>query len=271
LSKAATIQLSLIRDIFDIVIRASQILNIDDDYSDELKKMIDRLYPYEMDSQGLLKEYAEDFPLPFPGHRHMSHLYGVFPAYDRAIMNCPQLLEAAKKSLNHRWESGWDQTGWNLGWTITLFARMQDKENAYKALVQMLASATLPNLFDNHPPFQIDGNFGGVAGIAEMLLQSHTDEIVLLPALPDAWKDGSVKGLLARGGLEVSMKWRDSQIEEIELAASSTNTFQIRFPGKHRLAQTFINGDVRSFDSTEALEIALKAGDRICMKNFEFF
>lgn len=271
LSKAATIQLSLIRDIFDIVIRASQILDIDQDYSDELKKVINLLYPYEMDSQGLLREYAEDFLLPFPGHRHMSHLYGLFPAYDRSIVNCQQLLEAAKKSLNHRWESGWGQTGWNLGWTINLFARIQDKENAYKALVQMLACATLPNLFDNHPPFQIDGNFGGVAGIAEMLLQSHTEEIVLLPALPDAWKDGSVKGLLARGGLEVSMKWRDSQIEEVELASNSSNTFHIRFPGNHRLAQAFVNGEGRFFDSAETLEIVLKAGDRICMKNFEFY
>lgn len=265
LSKASTIQLSLVRDIFECVIQASQILNIDQDYARDLEKALSRLTPYEIDSQGLLKEYVEDFRLPFPGHRHMSHLYGLYPACDSSIMNSQQLLEAAKKSLYHRWEHGHGQTGWNLGWTINLFARIQDKHNAYQALVQMLTCSTLPNLFDNHPPFQIDGNFGGVAGIAEMLLQSHAGEIVLLPSLPDSWEEGSVKGLMARGGLEVSIKWHHSQIIEVELMAHTDNTFHIRFPADHKLANMWINGLLRCrpFDKTEVLDIALQSGDKI--------
>ena len=266
LSKAATIQLSLTRDIFDTVIKASQILNVDQDYSNQLRAALNRLYPYTIDAQGLLKEYQEDFPLPFPGHRHMSHLYGLFPANDQSITSSPLLLEAAKKSLIHRWENGVGQTGWNLGWTINLFARMQDKKNANQALVQMLACSTLPNLFDNHPPFQIDGNFGGAAGIAEMLVQSHSGEIVLLPALPDSWKEGSVKGLRARGGLEVSMKWQNSQIKEVELTAMSSNTFHIQFPADHKLSQIGINEVNRSLDCAKTLEITLQKGDKVLIK-----
>lgn len=253
LSKAATIQLSLIRDIFSIVIRASKILDVDQDYSEQLKGALNRLYPYEMDPQGLLKEYAEDFPLLLPGHRHMSHLYGLFPGYDPLIVSSPELLEAAKNSLYHRWENGFGQTGWNLGWTINLFARIKDKQSAYQALVQMLACSTLPNLFDNHPPFQIDGNFGALAGMGEMLLQSHTDEIILLPALPNSWKEGSVKGLMARGGLEVSMSWINSQLNELKLVAKSSNTFRIRFPDNHAL---------KNVEGTH-LEITLRKGDTV--------
>jgi alpha-L-fucosidase 2 len=263
LSKAATIQLSLTRDIFDMVIKASTILEVDQEYIAQLKEALHRLHPYEVDSQGLLKEYAEDFYLPLPGHRHMSHLYGLFPAHDLTIMDSPYLFEAAKKALQHRWENGFGQTGWCLGWTINLFARMHDQHNAYQALVHMLACSTLANLFDNHPPFQIDGNFGGTAGIAEMLLQSHTDEIVFLPALPVSWKEGYVKGLRARGGLEVSMKWNHCKLNEVELVAKASNTFLIRLPEDHELVHVIINGVTQSEAVNETLTLVLQEGDHV--------
>lgn len=266
LSKAATIQLSLILDIFTIVIQSSQLLNIDQEHAYQLQQALDRLYPYHIDTNGHLKEYAEDFPLPYPGHRHMSHLYGVYPGNDESITNSPHLFAGAKKSLYHRWKNGFGQTGWNLGWSINLFARIHDSENAYHALAQMLACSTLPNLFDNHPPFQIDGNFGGAAGIAEMLLQSHTNEIVLLPALPSHWSSGSIKGLKARGGIEVSMKWNNSQLENVELLATASNTFHIRLPNQHGLTTIWLNETCQMLSSKETLDITLKSGDNVIIK-----
>ncbi|HSW86201.1 MAG TPA: hypothetical protein VLG49_01735, partial [Rhabdochlamydiaceae bacterium] len=266
LSKAATVQLSLVRDIFTIVMDASRILDLDKEDRVLLEKTSKQIYPYELDQMGLLKEYQEDFPLPFSGHRHMSHLYGLFPGYDRTIVDTPELLEAAKRALLFRWNHGFGQTGWNLGWTINLFARMQDQKNAFQALVQMLACSTLPNLFDNHPPFQIDGNFGGAAGIAEMLLQSHEKEIVLLPSLPESWKEGSVKGLRARGGLEVSMSWKDSKIDRVELLATASNHFRIHLPENHDLSCMTVNGVLKPFESGNLLELNLNQGDTISIQ-----
>jgi alpha-L-fucosidase 2 len=266
LSRAATVQLSLIRDIFNSVIRSSRILNVDTSYAMQLEDIVQQLYPYQIDVKGLLKEYAEDFPLPMPGHRHMSHLYALYPAYDRLIIDSPELMEAAKESLNQRWKNGFGQTGWNLGWTINLFARLGDKQSAYQALRQMLTCSTLPNLFDNHPPFQIDGNFGGIAGIAEMLLQSHTGEIVLLPALPDSWKEGSITKLRARGGLDVSMQWHNSQLTALDLLATASNTFAIRFPDTHALTQLLVNGAPIPWEDTTALNISLQNGDVVTVR-----
>lgn len=263
LSKAATVQLSLARDIFNIVIRAAAILDVDHEYCDHLKEALSKLYPYEVDAQGLLKEYQEEFNLPFSGHRHMSHLYGLFPGNDDAILQSPEIFEAALKSLNHRWKNGFGQTGWNLGWTINLFARMQDKQNAFQALVQMLACSTLPNLFDNHPPFQIDGNFGGASGIAEMLLQSHSDEIVLLPSLPDSWRNGSIKGLKARGGLEVSMKWQDSQLFEVHLTPTTSGQFCIRLPKNHNVSQMFVNEVFEDGSLNNVIKLNLQKNDKV--------
>lgn len=250
LSKAATVQLTLVRDIMTIVKRASHILNRDEDLRAQLEKALSKLYPYQIDDEGLLKEYSENYSLPFSGHRHMSHLIGVYPGYDTKIWTNQDLLEAAKRSVITRWKKGVGQTGWNLGWTINLFARLGEQEFAYDALKTMLGCSTLPNFFDTHPPFQIDGNFGGVAGIAEMLLQSHGDEIMLLPALPKAWKNGTIKGLRARGGLIVSMQWENAQIVNLELEATTKNTFNIRLPKGHMLRQVVVNGEQK-----DAIEI----------------
>ncbi|MCB1108628.1 MAG: glycoside hydrolase family 95 protein, partial [Chlamydiia bacterium] len=263
LSRAATVQLCLIRDIFTIVKQASSILCLDHDDVVQFTKALSQLYPYGVDKNGLLKEYMEDVERPFEGHRHMSHLIGLFPGCDPKIMKDPELFNAAKQSVIARWKKGVGQTGWNLGWTINLFARLKETKRAYQALQTMLGCSTLPNFFDNHPPFQIDGNFGGTAGIAEMLLQSHTDEILLLPALPKSWKNGSVRGLRARGGLEVSITWKDSHIEFIDLLAHADNHFNVRLPSDHHVAQLTLNEENIDLNDALRLELDLKKGDHI--------
>lgn len=248
--------LAMIRECFLQTIKASEILKVDADFRMKLKNAYDKLYPYQIGKKGNLQEWYYDWQDPEPQHRHQSHLFGLFPGNHISPLTTPELANACRKTLEIK---GDETTGWSKGWRINLWARLLDGNHAYKMYRELLkyvepdgvktdyvrGGGTYPNLFDAHPPFQIDGNFGGAAAIAEMLVQSTENEIHLLPALPDDWNSGSVSGICARGGFEVSMDWENKTLKKISIQAKVTGKTTV-YLGSEKQEITLKKGQVFS-------------------------
>jgi alpha-L-fucosidase 2 len=243
LTYAATIDLEIARALFDHCVRAAGILGVDAEFAARLKELERRLPPLQVGALGNLQEWIKDYDEAEPGHRHMSHMLGLYPLA-QLTPETPGLFEAARRTIARRLEHGGGQTGWSRAWIVCFFARLLDGEAAHQNLLTLLRRSTLDNLFDTHPPFQIDGNFGGAAGIAEMLVQSHRGFIQVLPAIPAAWTHGRFKGLCARGGFELDASWHEGRVVELRVRSKAG--------GRLRLADPFDGREVRISGAEEA-------------------
>jgi alpha-L-fucosidase 2 len=253
-SMATTMDMAITRELLSACMRTVDILGTDKEFRTKIDSVQKKLYPYHIGQYGQLQEWFKDWDDPGDKHRHLSHLFGLHPGSHITPQSTPELASAAKQSLIHR---GDVSTGWSMAWKINWWARLGDGNHAYEILKQGLTyidpnearetmggGGTYPNMFDAHPPFQIDGNFGATAGITEMLVQSHNGEIHLLPALPDEWKSGSISGVRARGAFEVELNWRDGKLAGASIVSLLGGNCRIRSAVPIKVVET-VSHDAR--------------------------
>ena len=257
-----TMSVEIIRDLLTNLVRAGDILRIEPEFCDKANFALNRMTPLKVGQYGQIQEWSQDFEEVEPGHRHMSQLYALHPANQITLRRTPELAAAAKATIQRRLANGGGHTGWSRAWIINFWARLEEGDTAYEHLLALLRNSTLSNLFDTHPPFQIDGNFGGTAGIAEMLLQSHVGEIHLLPALPKAWAEGRVRGLRARGGVEVEIVWSGGRPVEASIEATQDGDHRIRVPAGTRVVKIRASGRnvTPSMDPDGVLKLLVRRG-----------
>lgn len=243
-SYGCTADLAITRECLIDAIKAAEVLNTDKDFRKDAKATISRLSPYKIGKKGNLQEWFHDWEDEDPQHRHQSHLFGLYPGHHISTDETPDLAKACAKTLEIK---GDNTTGWSTGWRVNLYARLKDSNNAYHIYRRLLklvtpdgykgkdarrGGGTYPNLLDAHSPFQIDGNFGGCAGVIEMLMQSSEEDITLLPALPEQWKDGSVKGICARGSFVIDMSWKDGKVTSLSITSRKGGKTRVNFNNK---------------------------------------
>jgi alpha-L-fucosidase 2 len=256
----ATMDIQLLQDLFTNCLQALEEIGGEDELRKAIAQARDRLPPQRISPRdGRLQEWVVDYEDAQPGHRHISHAFGLHPGHSITERQTPELVEGIRKAIASRLASGGGHTGWSRAWLINMHARLRDAKGVEEHLQDLLARCTLPNLFDTHPPFQIDGNFGGTAGIAEALLQSHEGYINLLPALPPSWNTGRVRGLRARGGVTVDIEWREGVLRGVTLLADRDGVAEVGY-GTHTLT-----GGEASATGQGTVQVNLKAGIPICL------